>query len=394
MKKICVYTCLTGNYDNLSDVKVIDKKVDFICYTNNKELKSKTWKIIYIENEGLNDHQLSRKIKMLGTDYINKKYDISVWQDASVIWKKKPSEFVNKYLVGDFSSFVHNERNSVFDEANEVIKLNKDNQKTVKKHIQFLKKEKFPDNLGLFEMTIFIKKHNNPVVKETMKIWFETYLKYSKRDQLSFMYAVWKSNLKVHPINMNVWNNEWVEHKKHNYKENLTGCRIYFEENLENDVSDYIYDYKYKIKNDVYSISTTIPVDTNIIEIEVTDVPCIKFSNIRFNCKYEDIQIYNTIPYDKYSIFYNNKGIIRINGKFKKNKKFEFSIELKKLNDFEKYNLVEQLGTDLITASEDIEVLKQEVVELHKKVKEQSYIIHHPIRGVIRSLKNKKNKTR
>ena len=380
MKKICVYTCITGNYDNLQDVEIEDKKVDFICFTNNKNIKSDTWKVIYVEDESLNNHQLSRKIKMLGTDYINENYDISVWQDASAIWQKKPSDFVKEYFNGDFSACIHNERNSVFDEAKEVIRLRRDDIKVVQKHINFLKKEKFPDNLGLLEMTVFIKKHNDPVVKETMRIWFETYLKYSKRDQLSFMYAVWKTGLKLNPIPLNVWNNEWLRHIKHNYKDKLTGCRIKFGEDFEEDIFKYTYDYKYKIEGDIYSISTTIPVDTNVIEIEATDVPCLKFSNIEINCKYDSIQVFNTIPYDNNNIFYNNKGIIRITGKFKKKKKFQFSIKLVKLNEFEKLNIIERLATDMIAASEDMEILKNQREELANIVKEQQHDLRHPLK--------------
>ena len=380
MKKICVYTCITGNYDNIHDVEIEDKKVDFICYTNNKNLKSDTWKIIYIENEGLNDHQLSRKIKMVGTDYIDKNYDISVWQDASVIWKKEPSKFVEKYLEGAFSSFIHNERKSIKEEAKEIIRLRKDNKDIVLKHLKFLEKEKFPDNLGLYEMTVFIKKHNDKTVKETMKIWYETYLKYSKRDQLSFMYAIWKTNLKVTPIKMNVWNNEWVGHFRHNYKEELTECRIYFGENYNDEIFKYAYDYKYKIKDNIYSINITIPIDTKIMEIEVTDVPCIKFSDIEFGCKYNDMQIFNTIPYDNQNMFYNNKVIIRFEGKFKKNDKFTFSIKLKKLNDIEKYDLIEQLSSHIIAASEDIEVLKE---ELNKVINSKGWKLLEKIRKII-----------
>lgn len=386
MKKICVYTCLTGNYDNLSEVEVIDKNVDFICYTNNRNIKSNTWKIFYIDNEDLNDHQLSRKIKMLGTDYINENYDVSVWQDASVIWKNKPSLFVKEYASKEFSAFTHNERNSVFDEAKEVIRLKKDDQKRVKKHIEFLKKEKFPDNLGLYEMTVFIKNNKCKKVQETMQVWFDTYLKYSKRDQLSFMYAVWKTKLNIKPIHMNVWNNEWVKHIKHNFKEDLTECRIYFEENIEDNNP---YDYKYKIKNDTYSISTTIPKDTSVIEIEVTDVPCIKFNSIKINTKYESIQVFNTIPFYEQNIFYTNKGIVRINGSFKKGNKFNFSIELKKLSVYEKYNLIEQLGNDLIVAAEDIEILKEQRDSLNKRVNDQEYMMQHPIRNLLKYMKKK-----
>ena len=385
MKKICVYTCLTGNYDNLHEIEVKDNKVDFICYTNNKNLKSNTWKIIYVEDNELNDHQLSRKIKMIGTEYIDSKYDISVWQDASVIWKKEPSKFVEKYLKGDFSAFIHNERSSVIDEAYEVIRLRRDSKKNVLKHLEFLKKEGFPDNLGLFEMTVFIKRHNNQIVKDTMNIWFETYLKNTKRDQLSFMYAVWKTNLKVHPINMNVWNNQWVEHIKHNFKENVTECRINFGDYYSNDDYRYSQDLKYKIKDNVYSISTTIPVDTNVIEIEATDVPCIKFSDVKFNCKYDTLQIFNTIQYDKYNIFYNNKGIIRLNGNFKEQKEFKFSIRLEKFNDYEKYNLIDRLSTDLIASTENIEVLNKHVYDLNINL----YKARHPIRWLLKKILRK-----
>lgn len=387
-KKICVYTCLTGNYDILQDVEIVDENADFICFTNNKDIKSKTWKIIYIDNDGLNNHQLSRKIKMLGTEYINKKYEISVWQDASVIWKKKPSEFVKKYLKNNFSAFVHNERNSVYDEACEVIRLRKDDKQTVLKHLAFLKKENFPDNLGLYEMTVFIKRHNNPVVKETMKLWYEIYLKYSKRDQLSFMYAIWKTKLSITPIKMNVWNNEWVKHVKHNYKEKIEKCSIYFEENIENDINICVKDYKYKIKEDYYFIEATIPKNTNTLEIIVTDVPCIKFDDISLNLKYDSIQIFNTIPYKDENLFYNNKGIIVIKGDFKEKQKLLFSIKLKKLTDYEKYNIIEQLGNDLITASDDIEVLKNQREELNKIVKEQAEQIKHPIKNLIKKIIN------
>ena len=64
MEKICVYTCITGNYDNLKDVLVKEDNVDYICFTDNKYLSSSTWKIMYIEDKTLTAHYLSRKIKM------------------------------------------------------------------------------------------------------------------------------------------------------------------------------------------------------------------------------------------------------------------------------------------------------------------------------------------
>ena len=41
-KKI-VYTAIMGEYDNLLDPAVINQDVDYVCFTNNKRLKSDIW---------------------------------------------------------------------------------------------------------------------------------------------------------------------------------------------------------------------------------------------------------------------------------------------------------------------------------------------------------------
>ena len=361
MKKICVYTCLTGNYDELHEVEIVDKDADFICYTNNKDLKSKTWKVIYIENEGLNNHQLSRKIKMLGTEYINKKYDISVWQDASVIWQKKPTDFVKKYLKSNsFASIKHSYRDCIYDEASEVLRFRKENKKAVIEHLKFLEKENFPHHYGLYEMTVFIKKNNDPKVKETMNLWFETYLNHSKRDQLSFMYAVWKTNLKIDTININTWANDWMKHSKHTNNKEIKDCRIYYSDSTIDEIYNYKldYTYNYKIKDNNYSFKAIVPQDTNIMEIDICNVPCTKYSNLKITLPYEQIIIYNTITYKDDYIFYNDHGVIRLEGDFKKGQKYELSCNLQKLTELEKNEFIEFLCNDLIILSEEIEYIK------------------------------------
>lgn len=50
MKAVC-YTCITGNYDKLHDPLVVPHDIDFICFTNNQQLKSNIWKIRSIPQE-------------------------------------------------------------------------------------------------------------------------------------------------------------------------------------------------------------------------------------------------------------------------------------------------------------------------------------------------------
>ena len=366
MKKICVYTCLTGDYDELKDVEIKDSKVDFICYTNNKNLKSNTWKVIYVDNDGLTNHQLSRKIKMLGTDYIDKNYDISVWQDASVTWVKKPSLFVEEHLKEEaMSCFVHAFRKCIYEEAAECVRMRKESREKAIDAVSFLEKEKFPHDYGLYEMTVFIKRHKDKKLIETMELWYDTYLHHSKRDQLSFMYAVWKTGLKVHPIEMSVWKNEWVIHSKHCFNKKLTEARVFYNESRVPPPYKYEYDYlyKYDIKDNHYSFEAVIPNDTKVIEIDLSDVPCTIYSNFNISLKYDYLFFYNFIEYNGQNVFYNDRGVIRLEGNYKKGDKYKLECDFTFMNDIDKALFINYLASNLIIAKN-----KRTIKSVAKKV--------------------------
>ena len=88
-----------------------------------------------------------------------------------------------------------------------------------------------------------------------MELWFKMNQTYSKRDQLSFMYCIWKTNLSVHTINLNVWNNSYFIHQIHNKYPPTRQCSIYY--GSPDKTFDYnkFYTYQYTITNHAYSIS-------------------------------------------------------------------------------------------------------------------------------------------
>ncbi len=376
-KKICLYTCITGQYDEIHEIENKEENVDYLLFTNNKNLKSNTWKIIYIENEGLDNQRLSRKIKTLGHPLINKDYEISVWQDASVIFKKSIVEFVNTYLKNnEFAAFKHNCRNCIYDEAIECIRLGKDDKNTILKHVDFLKKEKYPIQNGLYEMTVFIKKHNSHKVKETMNLWFDMICNYSKRDQLSFMYCIWKTGLKISEIPLSVWNNEWFTCKKHNYNEKIENCKINY--GMEQEKYNYQLDeiLPYKVQNNTYMVSSKIAENTNNIEINISDVPCLKYSKLTIKgIKPNNIYYFNSINYNGDNIFYKN-GIIQLQGNFSKGDKFTISINLEKLNNSEKYELIAKLSENKIILENKINSYKSEIESLKEIEKEYKKVIN------------------
>ena len=50
MNKYCVATCIFNDYDLDRETLIIDNDCDYYLFTDNKNLTSDNWKIIYLEN--------------------------------------------------------------------------------------------------------------------------------------------------------------------------------------------------------------------------------------------------------------------------------------------------------------------------------------------------------
>ena len=342
-KKIAVYTCITGDYDNLKEIDNMEKEIDYYCFTNNKSIKSNTWNVIYIEDDKLDNHMLSRKIKMLGHPIINENYDISVWMDGSIVFQKKISDFVKKYLKKNhFAAFKHHERNCIYDEAIECIRLKKDNKNTIINQMKFLKKEQFPENYGLYEMTVFIKEHNNPTVIETMNLWFDMISKYSKRDQLSFMYCIWKTGLKIDEINLNIFDNEWFKYKMHNdnsYKIYLDYGNGFSENNT--------IIKKYKLIDKKNRVSVKIPDGVKNIRFDPTSQEFMHGKNIKIYDIDKNKYYFNNILTDNNYLYFINDDpniVIESNGAIKE---LTIDIELYKNNDITNKLMINLLDKEI-----------------------------------------------
>ena len=82
VNKYIVYTALFGKYDKLLEIHNMNKHIDYICFTDNKDLTSRTWNIIYVNDdkdiENLDNAEKNRYIKILSHKYISKEWDLQV----------------------------------------------------------------------------------------------------------------------------------------------------------------------------------------------------------------------------------------------------------------------------------------------------------------------------
>lgn len=187
-KRIAIYTALTGNYDNVNEILYKEDGVDYLLFTNNRNLRSNTWQIVYIESD-LDNVLLSREIKMLPHKYLSEKYDASIYIDANAVIYGELSQLTN-YLNEQVSFAVskHGERNTVKDEVEVIIQRFKsvDPLQARSQYNQYVKNG-FKDDLGLAECTILVRNHNEHSLIEVMDAWWTEFQKGIRRDQVSLL---------------------------------------------------------------------------------------------------------------------------------------------------------------------------------------------------------------
>ena len=199
--RIAIYTCITGDYDVIQTIKTKEQIFDFICFTDkpNKTIKDAGWKILPIPSElnGLSNVKKQRLIKICPHRYL-KDYNVSLWVDANIAINGSLFSFIEKYDLSKFSVYTckHPLRDCIYDEEKACIKLNKDVVENTHKQIEVFKNDGFPEHSGLAETGIILRKHTDPSCINLMETWAKILIDGSHRDQLSFDYSCWKTNVR------------------------------------------------------------------------------------------------------------------------------------------------------------------------------------------------------
>ena len=218
MKKV-IYTCITDGYDNLLIPKITSKDFDYICYTDDDNLKSDFWIIRKIPDEFLNypKNKINRAVKIL-PHKILQEYDISIWVDANIVMKEDLNEVLNKLdLTSNNCIWIpqHPSRNCAYEESRVVHSIGKDKSDKPKKQAEKYKKEGFPTNFGLTQNSFIIRKQNDENCIKLMEMWFNELLENSHRDQLSLQYCEWKSGVSVYKLPKAFWADKYISSLQH-----------------------------------------------------------------------------------------------------------------------------------------------------------------------------------
>lgn len=193
--KNVVYTANFGNYDKLYDLCIKNDKVDYFYFTDNRDIKSKHWNVIYVEKPFYEySHKNSKYYKILPHDFLYE-YDKSIWIDSCIYNIRTKFDYhfnhLNRY---DLLIHKHPDRSCLYVEGETCIKLKKDKVEIIERQLKDYKLYNYPSNNGLFWCGFLARKHNRII--NINELWWDEINKYSKRDQISFPFVLYKYNLR------------------------------------------------------------------------------------------------------------------------------------------------------------------------------------------------------
>lgn len=186
---------MVGGYDEIMQPMVVDDRFDYILFSNDiKEDRVGVWQVRPMAYTNPDNTRICRYVKTHPEDLLPE-YAASIWMDSNIriMTSVVYARIIELYESGSLiASMNHLERDCIYDEAFEVMYLRFEQEKIVVKWCQKLQKEKYPKHHGLYETNVMFRKHNTSLISETNVMWWDYIEKYSKRDQLSFNYVLWK----------------------------------------------------------------------------------------------------------------------------------------------------------------------------------------------------------
>lgn len=224
-KKIAIYTCVVGDYDNLQVPLLRFENVDYYLFTDNVIKYSKyssVYKIVAVPQEILDKGNIiaNRYLKFHPHEFL-KDYDYTMYFDGNVRVIADVRKFVNVInKKTGIAMHVHRERNCIYDEAKACILLRRGNKLNLQKQMEGYQKEGFPKKYGMNEATVIVCDNHSEVCQKLLGAWYDEFLSSnSLRDQIAWPYVLWKNHYKIQDVGClgkNIYENYKIEIVSHN----------------------------------------------------------------------------------------------------------------------------------------------------------------------------------
>lgn len=199
-----VYTAMIGAYETPLDQPIAkDSSIDFICFTDDPNLRSDEWEVRLVDRTMTRDAVRSaRALKTIGHPSLAQ-YEETLWIDNRVRLLTDPATVLDAWLAeGDLAVPRHSYRADVVTEFQAVLEAGLDEASRVYEQLHHYS-ESAPQLLRhAVPWTGIMARRHTPEVNAAMEQWFHHILRYSRRDQLSFVQSMHEAGVRWTSIDL------------------------------------------------------------------------------------------------------------------------------------------------------------------------------------------------
>lgn len=195
--KIVVYTALCGPKSRLHEQQWLKTEtgepIEYLCFTDQPaESIPAPWKALPMSKPFADPCRNAKQYKVRPHLYFSR-WDASVWIDANLRITRGFDELLPLLDEYPMVLFKHFERDCLYDEANVCKSMGLDDPAIIDRQVAGYLERGFPPHYGLPECNTILRKAGHNGVDAVMESWWDEIRNGSRRDQLSFMYCIWKN---------------------------------------------------------------------------------------------------------------------------------------------------------------------------------------------------------
>ncbi len=206
-----VYRALIGGYEVLREEPLARQSaLPFLCFTDDPDLTSDTWEVVHVDLRLPADSTRSaRALKILGHPRLDE-FDETLWVDNTVELLQAPDELFDQWLANaDVAAPLHSYRASVLAEAEAVLDAGLDDFARVYEqlaHYVAQDRDSVEENP---HWTGMVARRRTDHTERAMLAWWEDVLRYSRRDQLSFVPTMRANGIRLHSVPLDSFGSAW-----------------------------------------------------------------------------------------------------------------------------------------------------------------------------------------
>ena len=191
-----IYSAMFGDYDNIHSPLIQLSDWDLVLFTNS-DISINNCNVVKVSMEqGFDNVKMSRLYKIMPHHYF-KDYHLSLWIDSSILIYEPINDILN-FITNEKKLCLYRHTKNWKQEMDSVVKFRKKNRDILNSQMIDYQSDGFDVNDKIMAGGVILREHLDYKVIETMEFWWEQFNKYyTRRDQLSLAYAIWKTQLNI-----------------------------------------------------------------------------------------------------------------------------------------------------------------------------------------------------